>query len=59
MEQWRLFRKKISRKSISNNNKIKKSLPLAETSIIIRTKNEEKWIGENLKRLAEQTYKNF
>ena len=32
---------------------------MAETSIIIRTKNEEKWIGENLKRLAEQTYKNF
>lgn len=30
-----------------------------EISIIIRTKNEEKWIGENLKRLANQTYKNF
>ncbi len=30
-----------------------------ETSIIIRTKNEEKWIGENLKRLSEQTYNNF
>lgn len=30
-----------------------------ETAIIIRTKNEEKWIGENLKRLSEQTYKNF
>lgn len=32
---------------------------MIETSIIIRTKNEEKWIGENLKRLANQTYKNF
>lgn len=30
-----------------------------ETSIIIRTKNEEKWIGECLKRLNEQTYKDF
>src|SRR3989338_6460644 len=32
---------------------------MMETSIIIRTKNEEKWISENLKRLANQTYKNF
>lgn len=32
---------------------------MPETSIIIRTKNEEKWIGENLKRLANQTYQNF
>lgn len=32
---------------------------MLETSIIIRTKNESKWIGENLKRLKEQTYKNF
>lgn len=30
-----------------------------ETSIIIRTKNEEKWIGECLTRLSKQTYKNF
>ncbi|HRY82952.1 MAG TPA: glycosyltransferase family A protein [Candidatus Moranbacteria bacterium] len=30
-----------------------------ETSIIIRTKNEEKWVGEVLKRLLEQTYKDF
>lgn len=30
-----------------------------ETSIIIRTKNEEKWLGEVLKRLNEQTYKDF
>ncbi len=30
-----------------------------ETSIIIRTKNEEKWIGAVLQRLTEQTYKNF
>ena len=32
---------------------------MLETSIIIRTKNEGKWIGENLKRLIDQTYKNF
>lgn len=32
---------------------------MPETSIIIRTKNEEKWIGECLKRLTDQTYKNF
>ncbi len=30
-----------------------------ETSIIIRTKNEEKWIGRVLDKLFEQTYKNF
>lgn len=30
-----------------------------ETAIIIRTKNEEKWIGAVLKILSEQTYKNF
>ncbi len=30
-----------------------------ETSIIIRTKNEGKWIGEVLKRLTNQTYQNF
>ncbi len=30
-----------------------------ETSIIIRTKNEEKWAGEILKRLGGQTYQNF
>src|SRR3989344_510482 len=30
-----------------------------ESSIIIRTKNEEKWIGELLDRLAMQSYKNF
>lgn len=30
-----------------------------ETSIIIRTKNEEKFIGEVLKRLSNQTYKDF
>ena len=30
-----------------------------ETSIIIRTKNEEKWVGEVLKKLSEQTYKDF
>lgn len=32
---------------------------MPETSIIIRTKNESKWIGENLKILKEQTYKDF
>lgn len=32
---------------------------IMEISIIIRTKNEEKWIGELLNRLAPQTYKNF
>lgn len=32
---------------------------MVETSIIIRTKNEGEWIGENLKRLSNQTYKNF
>lgn len=30
-----------------------------ETSIIIRTRNESRWLGETLKRLSEQTYKNF
>ncbi len=30
-----------------------------ETSIIIRTKNEEKWVGEVLRRLEEQTYQDF
>jgi len=30
-----------------------------ETSIIIRTKNEEKWIGKVLEKLCEQTYKDF
>lgn len=30
-----------------------------ETSIIIRTKNEEKWLGVVLERLNSQTYKNF
>ena len=30
-----------------------------ETSIIIRTRNEETWLGETLKRLTEQTYKDF
>ncbi|MFT7158449.1 MAG: rhamnosyltransferase, partial [Parvicella sp.] len=30
-----------------------------KVSIIIRTKNEEKWIGQCLKRLKEQTYTNF
>lgn len=28
-------------------------------SIIIRTKNEERWLGDLLKRLTEQTFKNF
>ncbi len=32
---------------------------MVEVLIIIRTKNEEKWIGEILKRLSSQTYKNF
>lgn len=32
---------------------------MPETSIIIRTKNEEKWIGECLRRLARQTYRDF
>ena len=30
-----------------------------ETSIIIRTKNEERWLGECLRRLGEQTYRDF
>ncbi len=30
-----------------------------ETAIIIRTRNEEKWIGEVLKRLRNQTYQDF
>jgi len=30
-----------------------------ETSIIIRTKNEEKWLGECLSRLQSQTYQDF
>ena len=32
---------------------------MPETSIIIRTKNEEKWIGQCLKILSTQSYKNF
>lgn len=32
---------------------------MVETSLILRTKNEEKWVGECLKRIFEQTYKNF
>jgi len=32
---------------------------MIETSIIIRTRNEEKWLGCVLKALFEQTYKNF
>lgn len=32
---------------------------MPETSIIIRTKNEEKWIDECLKRLFNQTYQDF
>jgi len=30
-----------------------------ETSIIIRTKNEQKWLGVVLEKLKEQTYRNF
>ena len=37
------------------NNKIKKDL----VSIIIRTKNEENWIGLCLEKIFKQTYKNF
>lgn len=32
---------------------------MPETSVIIRTKNEEKWIGECLRRLARQTHRDF
>lgn len=32
---------------------------MPETSIIIRAKNEEKWIGECLRRLSRQTYRDF
>jgi len=32
---------------------------MPETAIIIRTKNEEKWVGECLRRLRRQTYRNF
>ena len=32
---------------------------MPETSIILRTKNEEKWVGECLRRLGEQTYRDF
>lgn len=32
---------------------------MVETSIVIRTKNEERWIGLTLKRLREQTYRDF
>jgi rhamnosyltransferase len=34
-------------------------LSMPELSIIIRIKNEEKWVGECLKRLFIQTYKDF
>lgn len=32
---------------------------MSETSIIIRTKNQERWLGEVLARLRRQTYQNF
>lgn len=32
---------------------------MPETSIVIRTRNEEKWLGRVLEALFEQTYKNF
>lgn len=32
---------------------------IPETSVIIRTKDEEKWIGECLRRLQRQTYREF
>ena len=32
---------------------------MPETTIVIRTKNEEKWLGAVLKKLHQQTYKNF
>ena len=32
---------------------------MIETSIIIRTRNEEKWLGRVLEMLFKQTYKNF
>jgi len=32
---------------------------MPETSIILRTKNEEKWLGKCLKRIFNQTYRNF
>ncbi len=32
---------------------------IPETSIIIRTKNEEKWLGKVLERLSEQNYRDF
>ena len=32
---------------------------MIETSIIIRTKNEERWIGKVLERLVSQTYQDF
>jgi len=32
---------------------------LPETAVIIRTRNEERWIGETLRRLQVQTYQNF
>ncbi len=32
---------------------------MPETAVIIRTKNEERWIGECLKQLQEQTYPDF
>lgn len=32
---------------------------MPETAIIIRCRNEERWIGETLKRLTDQTYQDF
>ena len=32
---------------------------MIETSIIIRTKNEDRWILKCINKLKEQTYKNF
>jgi len=30
-----------------------------ETAVIIRTRNEERWVGETLRRLSDQSYSNF
>ncbi len=45
--------------SIAGGQNECKMSTMPETAIIIRTKNEEKWVGECLRRLRRQTYWDF
>lgn len=48
----------VNSMQIETINNSKKEI-LVETGIIIRTKNEEKWVGECLRKIFAQTYRNF